>query len=235
MSAENKESPNENLGSSFEELLPILDRELKKRAHKWTLKGVAWLDYQDVCQLIRLHVYKKFHLYNCLLPFSHWVNRIITNQIRNIRRNLYDSHSRPCLKCPDNEGGDLCRIYTKQCSSCPLYAKWEVTKKRAHDVKLPVTLESHTQEVYNRPAEINLSDINIDNIHESMKKVLKPLELRIYTLMFIEGLDEEETAKRMGYTTNEKFRKPGYNTITKIKKIIILKFKKEHENGNIEL
>ena len=53
--------------------------------------------------------------------------------------------------------------------------------------------------------------------------------------MFVEGLDEAETAKRMGYTTNEKFRKPGYNTITKIRKIIIVKFKQERENGNIEI
>lgn len=234
MSAENPQE-NNSKKPTFEELLPILDKELKKRAHKWMLKGIAWLDYDDVCQLIRLHVYKKFHLYDPNLPFAHWANRIISRQISNLRRNLYDSHSRPCLKCPENEGTDLCRIYTKQCSNCPIYAKWERTKKRAHDVKLPVTLESHTQEVYDRPSEFNLSDIDIDKVHICMQKVLKPLELKIYNLMFVEGLDEAETAKRMGYTTNEKFRKPGYNTITKIRKIIIVKFKQERENGNIEI
>lgn len=217
----------------FEDYLPELDAELKKRAHKWTLKGICWLDFEDVSQIIRLHVYKKFHLYNNSLPFSHWVNRIITRQISNIRRNLYDSYSRPCLKCPENEGIDLCRLYEKQCSACPLYARWERTKKRAYNVKLPVTIESHTQEVFDKPSDFNYSDIDIEKIHIRMQSILKPLELKIYRLMFIEGLNEEEAAKKMGYTTNEKFRKPGYNTFIKVRKSIIAKFKKEREIGNI--
>lgn len=219
---------------SFEEALPIIDKELKKRQHKWQLYAVAWIDYEDVKQIIRLHIWKKWDMYDQTKPLVNWVNKIISHQISNLRRNLYDSHSRPCLRCACAEGIDLCSVYQKQDSSCPIYAHWEKTKKQAHDIKLPVTIESHTQEVFDKPIETNLSDVDIDKIHECMFKVLKPLELKIYKLMFVEGLDQEEAAKILGYKTNEKFRKPGYNTFVKIKKIIIQKFKKERENGNIE-
>ena len=129
----------------------------------------------------------------------------------------------------------MCSIYQKQCSSCPIYAHWEKTKKHAHDVKLPVTIESHTQEVFDMPSSYNNTDINMNKIHLSMRKVLKPLELKIYNLMFVDGFDEEQAAIKMGYKTNEKFRKPGYTTISKARKSIIAKYKIERENGNIEI
>ena len=37
----------------YEELFPIIDREIKKRRGKWSLTSLAWIDYDDVSQIIR--------------------------------------------------------------------------------------------------------------------------------------------------------------------------------------
>jgi DNA-directed RNA polymerase specialized sigma24 family protein len=213
---------------SFESALPVINFELKKRAHKWQLHAIVWMDWKDVEQLIRIHIWKKFHLYDPSQPLSHWVNAIISNQITNIRRNLYDAYSRPCLKCSCAEGLDLCSVYSTQSSACPLYAKWEKTKKRAHDVKLAVSAENHIGEVFNIPGEtIDYAKAG-ERLHEEILKILAGNERKIYTYLYIDNLSEEETARKLGYKSNEKNsnRKPGYATIIKFKKLIMIKVRK---------
>jgi hypothetical protein len=39
----------------------VIDKELSKRRHKWFLYSVAWIDFDDVCQIIRAHIHKKWH------------------------------------------------------------------------------------------------------------------------------------------------------------------------------
>jgi hypothetical protein len=51
----------------------------------------------------------------------------------------------------------------------------------------------------------------------------------------MEGKDEEQTAKLMGYRTSEKNRIAGYKQIKNIKKIIIIKVKKHLYNGDIDI
>ena len=82
-------------------------------------------------------------MYDKAKPLAPWINRIITNQIKNLIRNNYGNFTRPCLRCAAAESTDLCTIYEKQCNTCPLYAQWEKTKKRAHDAKLPLALDNH--------------------------------------------------------------------------------------------
>src|SRR3954463_12198071 len=125
----------------FEDCIEQINQEINKRKNKWNLTVLAWLDYEDVSQILRIHIYKKWHLYDPARPLGPWINRVISSQIKNLIRNNYGNYCRPCLRCAAAEGEDGCRIYAKQCNTCPMYAKWENSKKNAHDTKLPVSLE----------------------------------------------------------------------------------------------
>jgi len=220
---------------TFEESIGVIDVEIIKRRGKWNLSVLAWMDFQDVSQILRIHIYKKWHLYDDTKPLGPWLNRLISNQIKNLIRNNYGNFCRPCLKCAAAEGGDLCTIYGKQDNSCPLYANWEVTKKSAHDAKLPVPLENHAQEVYS----LDSNSINVPataiKLHERMKVLLKPIEWRVYKYLYIMDKSETEVAKLMGYKTSEKNRSPGYKQIKNIKKSIIEKVRKTLFNGDIDI
>ena len=221
--------------ADFEESIDLIDAEITKRRGKWNLSVLAWMDFQDVSQILRIHIYRKWHLYDNSKPLGPWLNRIISNQIKNLIRNNYGNFCRPCLKCAAAEGGDLCAIYGKQDSECPLYANWEHTKKSAHDAKLPVPLENHAQEVFS--LDSNSIDViaTANKLHERMKCILKPIEWRVYKYLYILNKPEAEVAKLMGYKTSEKNRSPGYKQIKNIKKSIIEKVKKALNDGEIDI
>lgn len=221
--------------SSFEDNISQINSEISKRRAKWNLTAISWMDFNDVSQILRIHIYKKWHLYNQKKPLAPWVNRIISNQIKNLIRNNYSNFSRPCLKCAAAENEDDCSIYGKQCSSCPLYANWERSKKNAHDTKLTVSIENHTQEINDMPSDSMRIEDAAKNVHIKMEKVLKPIEWKVYKFLYIEGKDEEQTAKLMGYKTTEKNRIAGYKQIKNLKKSIIIKVKKYLYNGEIDI
>ena len=209
----------------FEECIEIIDAELQKRKNRWNLTSLAWMDYDDVSQIIRIHIHKKWNLYDQSKPLAPWLNRIISNQIKNIIRNNYGNYTRPCLKCSASDGENGCEIYEDQCVSCPLFEHWFKNKKRAHDTKLPVSLENHPQEIYSKASDSFNLEVEVDNLHRNMKKELKPIEWRVYNLLYIQNKTENEVAKEMGYVTSEKNRQPGYKQIKNIKKAIIKKAK----------
>jgi RNA polymerase sigma factor (sigma-70 family) len=220
---------------TFEESIDVINTEILKRKAKWNLTVLAWMDFSDVSQILRIHIYKKWDMYDAQKPLAPWVNRIISNQIKNLIRNNYGNYARPCLKCAAAESSDLCTIYKKQGPSCPLYANWQKTKKRAHDAKLPVSLEDHPQEVF--ISEFSSFDVEkaAPILHEKMKEVLKPSEWKVYEALYIDNKSEEEVAKIMKYKTNEANRVPGYKQIKNIKKSIINKVKKVLEKGDLDL
>ena len=61
------------------------------------------------------------------------------------------------------------------------------------------------------------------------------MELTVYRYLYIENLEEEDVAKKMGYKTNEKNRSPGYKQIKNIKKSIIKKVKKLLEKDDVDI
>ncbi|MAF42587.1 MAG: hypothetical protein CMI54_00265 [Parcubacteria group bacterium] len=220
----------------FEDCIGFIDEEINKRRGKWALSSLHWMDYDDVSQIIRIHIYEKWHLYNPEKPLAPWINRIISNQIKNLIRNNYGNFSRPCLKCDAAEPGNLCKIYKKQCSGCPLYEKWERTKKRAYDVKIPLALDDHAHEVRSISFESGIDiEKNIKVLHKQMKKILKPNEWIVYEGLFIKNQEEEEVAQALGLKSNEKNRTPGYKQIKNIKKKIIEKAKKLIKKGGIDI
>jgi len=221
-------------GPSFEESIHLIDEEIKKRRSKWNLTALAWMDYDDVSQIIRIHIHKKWDMYDPIKPLGPWLNRIISNQIKNLIRNHYGNYSRPCLRCAAAEGDSLCEIYQKQCSSCPLFAEWEKNKKKAYDIKIPLSIENHTHEVKSLcESNFDVED-NAQKLHAKMKEILKPLEWKIYVYLYIENKDEKEVAKLMGYRTSEKNRTPGYKQIKNLKKSIITKVKKVLDKKEID-
>jgi hypothetical protein len=176
------------------------------------------------------------HLYDAEKPLAPWLNRIISNQIKNLIRNNYGNYSRPCLKCDAQEGHDGCKIYKKQDSSCPLYARWEKTKKSAYNIKIPLALEDHSHEVNSIQFfdSVSIED-NAKKLHKRMKEILKDNEWIVYEGLFIKNLEEKDVAETMGYVSTEKNRNPGYKQIKNIKKNIINKVKIVLQKGDIDV
>ena len=151
--------------------------------------------------------------------------------MKNILRNNYSNFVRPCLNCPFNQSkssvdsgisnGSLCGFTRSgmQDSECPLYAKWEKTKKSAYDIKMAVTIENHAGEV----ACMTDKQIDIDRAAEKlakeMKKTLPEKQYKVYKMLYVDHMDEVEVAKVMGYKTSEKGRKAGYKQLKNLKKI----------------
>ena len=219
----------------FESCIYDIKQEILKRRNKWNLTALAWMDFDDVSQILRIHIYKKWNMYDPAKPLGPWVNRIISNQIKNLIRNNYGNFTRPCLKCAAAEGTEHCIIYEAQCSDCPLYAHWEKTKKRAHDAKLPLPLENHTKEVHSISADFFDVEHAAEKLHAKMKNILKANEWQIYKLLYIEHMDEKKVAEKMGYRTTEKNRQPGYKQIKNVKKSIIVKVKKLLDKGELDI
>ena len=218
-----------NHNFSYEDKSEEIDLEIKKRRGKWFLDSLALFDFEDVEQIIKAHIYKKWHQWDQSRSLKPWINKIITNQMKNILRNNYSNFVRPCLNCPFNQscatkgGGEasLCG-FTKsglQDSTCPLYAKWERTKKPAYGIKMALALENHSHEVCSMPDQ-NFDILEAqDKLNQYMKKDLSAKQYQVYELLFVKHMDEEEVAKKMGYKTSEKGRKAGYKQIKNLKKI----------------
>jgi DNA-directed RNA polymerase specialized sigma subunit len=210
----------------FEDCIETIDKILEAKRRKWHLRAIAFMDYDDVSQIIRLHIYNKWHLYDQTKSLEPWIARVVDNQIRNLIKNKYSSYSRPCLKCAANQGDDLCSLYEKQCQDCPLFKIWSITRKRAHDTKLPVSIENCPDEVHNVPSDGFDLVSRSKELHEKMQKILKENEWVIYYNLYILGKSEEEVAREAGYTTSEKGRPIGYKRLRQYKKLIFEKAKK---------
>ena len=219
------EEPKTNF--SYSDKSEAIDRELKKRRGKWFLNSVTWFDFDDVCQIIRAHIFNKWHQWDQRRPLEPWLNRIISNQLKNILRNHYSNFVRPCLNCPFNTSGassgkvgSLCGFTPSglQDSSCPLYAKWEKTKKAAYDIKMAVTIDKEQSQCFNIKSDVFNIDHAVAKLHEEMKASLPEKQFYVYKLLFIEHREEEEVAKMLGYKSNEKGRKAGYKQIKNLRK-----------------
>lgn len=219
---------------SYSDCSSRIDEELVKRRGAWFLHSVTWMDYDDVCQIIRAHIHKKWGLWDQERNLAPWINKIITNQIKNILRNNYSSFVKPCVNCPFNqssgeEGSSGLCGFTKsgsQDSGCPIYSKWEKTKKSAYDIKMALTLEHHTHEVFTQPADDISIETASNKLHLAMRELLNDRHYKIYSLLYVEHKEEEDVAKEMGYKTSEKGRKAGYKQIKNLKKLFRLKAEK---------
>jgi hypothetical protein len=164
-----------------------------------------------------------------------WVNRIISNQIKNLIRNNYGNYARPCLKCAAALGENECRIYGKQEQACPMFNNWSKTKKNAYDLKMAVSIEDHSYEINNQLC-VNL-DIQkaTQNLHQKMKQILKPVEWKVYELLYIDYKTEEQVCKILKFKYDKKAKSAYNKQLKNIQKSIIKKAKQCLANGEIDL
>lgn len=219
----------------FESCINLINTEILKRKNKWTLSTLNWIDFEDVSQIIRFHIYKKWDLYDEKKPMLPWVNRIISNQIKNLIRNNYGNYARPCLKCAAALGENECRIYGKQDQGCPMFNNWSRTKKNAYDLKMAVSIEDHSYEINNQLC-VN-SDIQkaTQNLHIKMKQILKPVEWKVYELLYVDHKTEEQVCKILKFKYDKKAKSAYNKQLKNIQKSIIKKAKQCLANGEIDL
>jgi RNA polymerase sigma factor (sigma-70 family) len=208
---------------SFEDKLDEINELLVRNRVKWQLDALSWMDYDDVCQIIRTHIYTKWSLWDQSRAFKPWCSSVISNQIFNLVRNNYANFAKPCLKCEFNTGAESCSRTKslKQDSSCKLYLKWEKSKKNAYDIKIPVSIND--SEIINTLKEVSCFNYEekIEEIHSKILSQLSNTRHReIYRMLYIEGLEEETVAKKMNFkkdTTSER-KSNRYKQITNLKK-----------------
>lgn len=91
----------------FEDKYDLIYEQLEKRRSQWFLKAINWISWEDVKQIILTHIYNKWNLWDQKRAIEPWLNRIISNQIKNILRNHYSNFVRPCVSCPFNTSGSI--------------------------------------------------------------------------------------------------------------------------------
>lgn len=209
---------------SYEDKSEELNELLARCRHKWQLDALAWLDYDDVCQIIRLHIWKKWPLWDQNKSFKPWAATVISNQMMNLVRNNYSNFARPCLKCPFFQGSDGCG-FTKsgiQDQECELFAKWKKKKERAYNLKLALPIdegkalgESFIED------NINFEEAE-QKIHNAVMKQLSGRHLEIYVMLFVEHREESEIAEIYGFKPDSSKRKTvRYKQLCNLKKKFI--------------
>lgn len=206
---------------TYEDKSSELEELLSKFSQKWQLDALAWLDYNDVCQIIRTHIWKKWHLWDQSKPFQPWAATVISHQMMNLVRNNYSNFARPCLKCPFFMGADGCS-FTKsgiQDVQCEKFAKWKKKKERAYNLKLTLPIE----ECKNFGEYLIEDDINFEKaeerMHQAVMKQLSGKHLEIYKLLFVDNVEEAEVARIYGFKKDSSKRKTvRYKQLCNLKK-----------------
>ena len=208
--------------SSYTEHYEIINAVIQKFQKKWQLKAIAWFDFEDVAQMVKLHIYKKWHMWDETKPLEPWIARITSNQIKNIIRNNYTNYVRPCMSCEFNMGGTLCakNVSGNQEESCADYAKWSKLKKIGYGIKMPLSIENHLVEVDSKQDSYIHFDSSLEELNKLMRECLSKEHYTVYVMLFLEKKSEEDVADFMGYKTNEKNRKAGYKQIKNLKNML---------------
>ncbi|MGA0119973.1 MAG: hypothetical protein ACO3HJ_00805 [Methylophilaceae bacterium] len=220
---------------SFEDKLKEIEAALERKRSKWDLDAVAYVDYDDIKQIIMSHIYKKWHLWDQSKPIEPWLSRVVSNQFKNLLRNHYGNYARPCLRCKFNSGGESC-LKTKsgnQDTSCSDYKDWAQKKKAAYDIKLAVTMENHMNEIEERKDTFLDLELASKKLQNEMSSHLNSRHFMAFKMLFIQNKSEEEVAKYLGFKTSEKKRSAGYKQIKNLKKIFQEKAKEIIKNKDI--
>lgn len=209
---------------SFEDKIDVIDDIIKKKRHKWQLTSISDMDFDDVSQIVRVHIYNKWSQWDQTRPLENWINTIINNQIVNQVRNTYGKLAPPCNSCKFNHGNELCGWTTsgKKDSECPILCKWKRLKESRYNLRLADSIDVVNAE--NECPQLSTSSLDFDIVksaekfHEKMKEVMPGKYWKVYKFLYIEGKTESEVAEIMGFTTEESSRKfTGYKQLVFIK------------------
>lgn len=214
---------------SFESRYEEIRDYIRKRRNKWQKLLPPSTEFEDVEQVMLIHIYRKWHLWDQARPMENWVNTVISNQMINVTRKNYMNYAKPCINCPHNlscggMGEDyevgLCSKTTSgaQDSECDIYAEWEKTKKHAFNVKIPVSYENYGAEIAHSESDNYDYAQNVERIKGYVKPHLNEKQYKVFEMLYFENLTDEEVAIKVGYKTREKGRKAGYAQIANLKK-----------------
>lgn len=208
---------------SFEEKESVVDNEIRKRKSKWFLDSVTSMGYDDVSSILKTHIHRKWHLWDQEKQLEPWLNRVISNQIKNLIRNNYGVFAKPCAGCPFNESScvdqEACSFTPSgtQCSECPLFAKWAKGKKYEFNIKMPTSFDVHDFELKTNSSDHLDLEEAASRLHLKMKERLNERQFLAYTLLYVKNTPDDEVARQLGYKTSEKNRTAGYRQIKNLK------------------
>ena len=227
----------EETEKKFEDYIDVIENAIRKQRSRWRLDCISWFDFEDVEQVIKLHIYNKWHMWDQRRPLEPWVNIIVSNQIKNLVRNHYGNYVKPCASCEFNMGDDSCSVTSKKIQNreCSKFAKWEKTKKSAFSLRVAVSADDHMYEIGSTEShESSFFNDSVKRLNIEMKKELSSLHYEAYEMLYFkENCTEEDVARLMGYKTNEKKRKAGYRQVKNLKKTFAQKAAKIMQDNDI--
>lgn len=223
---ENKPKPIYSL--NIEDHLDTINREIAKRRARWKLdETVLFMSYEDVSQKIRLHIFKKWPKYDGIRPVANWANSIITNQIKNMVRDVYGSAQCICIQCPHNIGGNRCDAFgTQKNLNCSDFSKWNQGKRYKHEISFASSSDAPLpgdennnlkRELVGRTCNFLDFDLKIPEFNSLLQTRLKPLDWKTYLLLFVENKTDIQTAKELGYNVDGGKDSRGVKAVAKIK------------------
>lgn len=206
----------------------VIEREVNKRRGKWQLDSLHFVTWDDIRQVLLLHVVRKIHLWKPeIKPLPNYLHGLLGNRIKNIIRDYYGNAQNPCVRCVHNTGGERCAVFkTQNNSSCSLFSKWNISKRYkleiafalSQDAEIPgEEYSSLKHELTSRECNFLDFEIKIPEFNSLLKAKLRPLEWKAYTYLFIDHLSDIQTAKQLGYDTTGGKSSGGYKNILKIK------------------
>lgn len=206
---------------TYEDCIDDINDLLKKSRDKWQLDSISWMGYDDVAQIIRLHILEKWHMWDQARPFKPWCRSVIQHQILNQIRNNYSSFCRPCLKCPFNLGGDFCSFNKSglQDDSCEPFKKWHGKKFYIYNLKFACNLEEKVvTDLFSNTIDVNY-ERSAAKLHEKvMIKLKNEKHLSIYKMLYIDEMNDDEVAKIMGFLPDGDKVNSRYKQLNNIKK-----------------
>ena len=206
---------------TFESEIVEIRKLISNRKAEWRL---STLDWEDVEQMLLTRVWQKFHTYDPTKgKLDCWVNRLISNFIKNLLRDNLTKFSRPCtLGCVFNLGNGACS-FTKskiQCAECPMYANWQKKKESQFNIKASLPLENHSQEVNNQPGDFLDIDYAKKVIDQKIKEKLTDREKKIYTMLYVDFMTAQQVSEKLKYK-DKMYATESYAKILEFQKKII--------------
>jgi len=223
---------------TYHDLSETIDEEINKRRGSWYTTNIPGLDWDDVAQIIKLHISNKWTLWDQSRSFKPWVNQVITNRLKNVFRDTYSNYMPPCVRCEFNQNSfdetGECSITTskKWSNECPLYAKWESGKKHAWNIKIRATLEHHDNESINDNSLVD-SDLEgmAERLHEKMEAELSQEDYSLYDMIYLKHMDRADIAIMLGYKPAKTKYSAGYKYIKEMEKSFTATAKRLLEEG----
>jgi len=209
------------MSKTYEDLVPEIEELLSKYRSKWHLTSLSWLDYDDVSQIIRAHIHKKWDMWDQKRAFRPWASILIGNQIKNLIRNHYGNFAKPCLRCDHFMGNEGCSFTESKVQdvSCDIFAKWQKKKKNAFNIKMATSLDALPcikDNVYDDDLDYERS---VSKVHALVMNNLNERHREVYRLLYVEGWEEEAVAVKFGFKKDPSKRKTiRYKQINNLKK-----------------